>query len=96
MFFEIVCVFLTARVFIAASGLSLSSSEWGLPSVVVHGLLAVRASPVAERGLQAHGLLAVRASSVAERGLHAHGLLAVRLLRLWSMGARHTGFSSCT
>ena len=96
MFFEIVCVFLTAWVFIAASGLSLSSSEWGLPSVVVRGLLAVRASPVAERGLQAHGLLAVRASPVVERGLHVHGLLAVRLLWLRSMGSRHTGFSSCT
>lgn len=53
---EIVCVFLATRVFIVASGLSLSFSELGLPSIVARRLLTVRASLVGEHRLQGHGL----------------------------------------
>ena len=52
---EIVCVFLATRVFTVASGLSLSFSEWGLPSIVAHWLLTVRASLVGERSFRGTG-----------------------------------------
>ena len=43
-------------VFIAVHGLFSSCGEWGLLFVVVHGLLIVVASFVAEHGFQGHGL----------------------------------------